>query len=122
MFGSQPHAHMRQNILNAAKEMEKVDLSRGPNYQVMQQMYNHLVGQSGEPGVPSDVSADVVSRMTINVSDGGVEDKEVLDAVVKSVALALLRMYRTLEIDFGTTRAQRMIVNMAPQFRIDLDW
>lgn len=122
MFGSRPHAQMRQNILNAAKEMEKVDVSRGPSYQVMRQVYNHLVGQPGSAGLPGDVSADVVSRMIINVSDGGFADKEVLDAVVKSVSLAMLRMYRTLEIDFGSTRAQRMIVNMAPQFRIDLDW
>jgi gluconate kinase len=35
---------------------------------------------------------------------------------------ALKRMYRTLEIDFGSTKAASMIVKMAPQFRIDLDW
>jgi hypothetical protein len=109
-----PRAQIRQNILDAAQELGKTDLSRGPNYQVMRQVYAYLVGQPGD--------ADVVASMSINVSEGGFKDTELLAAVVNSVALALKRMYRTLEIDFGSTKAASMIVRMAPQFRIDLDW
>jgi hypothetical protein len=117
-----PRAQIRQNVLDAAQELEKTDLSRGPNYQVMRQVYAYLVGQPGDAGVPGDVAADVVASMSINVSEGGFKDTELLAAVVNSVALALKRMYRTLEIDFGSTKAASMIVKMAPQFRIDLDW
>jgi hypothetical protein len=109
--------HIKTHMLSLAAELQAVDFSTQPSYQVMKQLYYRLVNQHH---MPSELVAELLSGMSINISSNAWTDQELVTTMVNSTASAISRLYRQLEIDFGPKLASLMTLRMCGQFSITM--
>lgn len=108
-------SYLRRRMMEQSQLMHTVDFTKVANYQVMKRVYHQLVSQHNFSG---DLAADLSSGMKINVSDAALLDEEFITSIINSTCVAISRLYRQLEIDFGASRAILMLKNLTNQFSI----
>lgn len=108
-------SYLRKHMMEQAEFLRNVDFSQVANYQVMKQVYHQLVNQHHFSG---DLAAEISAGMQINVSDDALLDEEFISAIITSTCVAVSRLYRQLEIDFGANRANLMLKSLTNQFSI----
>jgi len=99
-------AELREN----AEALRNVDFNTVPNYQILKRVYHQLVSQHNISG---DLAAEVAASMEISVSPAAMQDEAAVTLMIESTCVAISRLYRQLEIDFGSKRADTMLPRLA---------